>query len=406
MKILKIGSKELNKIYERNLYQKKRVEEKVRRIIDEVRVGGDDAVLRFTRKFDRVKLSAKQLRVSESEISAAYQNITADFVATVKIVIENVTKFYKKQLKKPCRLKEDDGVVVGEVLQPLDSVGVYIPGGTAPLVSTVYMTVLPAKIAGVKRLVLATPPQKDGTINPYILVMANLLKVDEIYRVGGAQAIAGMAFGTKTIPKVDKIVGPGNAYVTEAKRQLFGYVDIDLLAGPTELVVIANRYSNPNFVLADLSAQGEHYGGLSILITTSKPLIKQLRNRLSSGYIIYAKNLDQAAEIANRIAPEHLQIITNNPRKVLKKIKNAGAVFLGPYSPASVGDYVAGPSHVLPTMGTARFFSGLNLNDFIKSVHIISYSKKALEKVKSPLEKIATIEGLGKHTDSVKARFS
>jgi len=405
MKILKIGSKEFNKIYNRNLYQKKRVEDKVGRIIDDVRLCGDDAVIKFTRKFDGVKLSARQLRVSESEISAAYQNITADFVATIKIVIENVTKFYKKQLRRPCRLKDDDGVVVGEILQPLESVGVYIPGGTAPLVSTVYMTVLPAKIAGVKRVVLATPPGKDGTVNPYILVMANLLKVDEIYRVGGAQAIASLALGTKSIPRVDKIVGPGNAYVTEAKRQLFGYVDIDLLAGPTELVIIANRYSNPNFVLADLSAQAEHLGGLSILITTSKPLIKQVKNRLSSGYIIYAKNLDEAAEIANRIAPEHLQIITNNPRKVLKKIKNAGAVFLGPYSPASVGDYVAGPSHVLPTLGTARFFSGLSLNDFLKSMHIISYTKKALEKVKSPLEKISTIEGLDKHLDSVKSRF-
>jgi histidinol dehydrogenase len=405
MKILKIGSKELSKIYNRNLYQKKRVEEKVARIINDVRAYGDEAVIKYTRKFDRVKLTSRQLRVSESEISAAYQNITADFVANLKVVIENVSRFYKKQLKKNCRLKEQDGVIVGENLQPLESVGVYIPSGTAPLVSTVYMTVLPARIAGVKRIVLTTPPGKDGIVNPHILVMANLLKVDEIYRIGGAQAISALAFGTKSIPKVDKIVGPGNAYVTEAKRQLFGYVDIDLLAGPTELVIIANRYSNPNFVLADLSAQAEHLGGLSILITTSKPLIKQLRNRLSSGYIVYAKNLDQAAEIANKIAPEHLQIITNNPRKVLKSIKNAGAVFLGAYSPASVGDYVAGPSHVLPTMGTARFFSGLGLNDFLKSTHIIAYSKKALEKVKAPLEKIAAIEGLGKHLDSVKARF-
>lgn len=405
MKILKVGSKELNKIYNRSLCQKKRVEEKVNRIINEVRLNGDDALIKFTRKFDKVKLSSRQLRVTESEISAAYQNITADFIANLKVLIENVSIYYKKQLKKPCRLKESDGVVLGENLQPLDSVGVYIPGGTAPLVSTVYMTVLPAKIAGVKRVVLTTPPQKDGTVNPHILVMANLLKVDEIYRVGGAQAIAALALGTKSIPKVDKIIGPGNSYVTEAKRQLFGYVDIDLLAGPTEVVVIANRYSNPNFILADLSAQAEHIGGLAILITTSKPLIKQIKNRLTSGYIIYVKNLDQAAEIANRIAPEHLQIITNNPRKVLKKIKNAGAVFLGPYSPAAVGDYVAGPSHVLPTLGTAKFFSGLGLTDFQKSTHIISYSKKALEKVKGPLEKIATIEGLSKHLDSVRARF-
>ncbi|MFZ5800324.1 MAG: histidinol dehydrogenase [Candidatus Omnitrophota bacterium] len=405
MKVLRYGSQELNKIYQRHLGQKKRVEDKVSRIIDEVRAGGDEALVRFTRKFDKVKLLPRHLRVSETEISAAYQNITADFVTTLKSVIENVSRFYKKQLKKSWRLKDADGVVVGENLQPLERVGVYIPSGTAPLVSTVYMTVLPAKIAGVKSIALATPPAKDGVVNPYILVVADLLKVNEIYRVGGAQAIAALALGTKTIPPVDKIVGPGNAYVTEAKRQVFGYVDIDILAGPTELVIIANRYSNPNFILADLAAQSEHLGGLSILITTSKPLIKQLKNRLSSGYIIYAKNLEQAAEIANHIAPEHLQIITNNPQRVLRLIKNAGAVFLGPYSPASVGDYVAGPSHVLPTLGTARFFSGLGLNDFIKSTHIIAYSKKSLEKVRAPLEKIAGIEGLNRHLESVKARF-
>lgn len=405
MKVLRYGSKELNKIYNRNLCQKKRVEDKVKKIIDEVRLNGDEAVVKFTRKFDRVKMLPRHLRVSEAEISAAYQNITADFITTLKSVIENVSRFYKKQLKKSWRLKDDDGVMVGENLQPLERVGIYIPSGTAPLVSTVYMTVLPAKIAGVKSIALATPPAKDGSVNPYILVVANLLKVDEIYRIGGAQAIAALAFGTKTIPVVDKIVGPGNSYVTEAKRQVFGYVDIDILAGPTELVIIANRYSNPNFILADLAAQSEHLGGLSILITTSKPLIKQLKNRLSSGYMIYAKNLEQAAEIANRIAPEHLQIITNNPQRVLRLIKNAGAVFLGPYSPASVGDYVAGPSHVLPTGGTARFFSGLSVFDFIKTSHIISYSKKALEKTKEPLEKIAQIEGLSRHLDSVKIRF-
>jgi len=233
-----------------------------------------------------------------------------------------------------------------------------------------------------------------------------LLKVNEIYKLGGAQAVTGMAMGTKTIPKVDKIIGPGNMYVTEAKRQLFGYVDIDMLAGPTELVILANRHSNPDFIVADLEAQMEHIGGLGILITTSKQLIKVIRKRVSKGYIVYAKNMDEAVTIANRIAPEHLQILTNNPRSVAKKIKNAGAIFLGPYSPTALGDYAAGPSHVLPTLGTARFFSGLCVRDFLKTSHVISYSKKALEKIKDPLEKVAQIEGLQKHADSVKIRFS
>jgi len=405
MKLIRFSSKELDRIYNRSLNPNKRIEQKVKKIIDDVRLNGDEALIKFTKKFDNVKLSSKQLMVSESEISGAYQNITPDFVSTLKVVIDNVTKFYKRQLRKSWRQRGEDGIILGENIQPLDTVGIYIPSGTAPLVSTVYMTVLPAKMAGVKRIILATPPDRNGRVNPHILVIANLLKVNEIFRVGGAQAIAAMVFGTKTIPKVDKIIGPGNIYVTEAKRQLYGYVDIDMLAGPTELVVIANRYSNPSFVIADLKAQSEHFKGLSILITNSKALIKQVKSQVSSGYIILAKNAEQAIEIANKIAPEHLEILTNNPLKIIKKIKNAGAVFLGPYSPTAVGDYVAGPSHVLPTSGTARFFSGLGIEDFVKSNHIISYSKKALEKMKQPLEKLAGIEGLKEHLESVRARF-
>jgi len=268
------------------------------------------------------------------------------------------------------------------------------------------MTVLPAKIAGVKKISLISPPDKNGFINPHILVVADLLKVDEIYRAGGAQGIAALAFGTKTIPRVDKIVGPGNMYVSEAKRQVFGYVDIDMIAGPTELVIIANRSSDPKFVIADLKAQAEHAGGLAILITNSKSLAKQVKAQVNSnGFIVLTKNLEQAVEISNRIAPEHLEILVNKPQQLVKSITNAGAVFLGPYSPTALGDYVAGPSHVLPTGGTARFFSGLSVFDFIKSSHIIGYSRKALEKVKEPLEKIASIEGLAMHLESVKARF-
>jgi len=407
MKIIRATSKQLDKICNRSNLRKGRVEEKVRRIIDDVRLMGDEALLKYTRKFDRVKLLPRQLKVSAIEISGAYQNISPNFVSSLKVVIENVNRFYRKALKKSWRIKDSDGAVVGENYTPLERVGIYIPAGTAPLVSTVYMTVLPAKIAGVKNIALISPPDKNGFINPHILVMANLLKVDEIYRVGGAQGIAALAYGTKTILAVDKIVGPGNIYVSEAKRQVFGQVDIDMIAGPTELVIIANRLSNPKFIVADLAAQAEHAKGLAVLITNSKGLAKEVKSRLegADGFIILVKNLDEAVEISNKIAPEHLEILVNNPNRILKGIKNAGAVFLGPFSPTAVGDYVAGPSHVLPTGGSARFFSGLSVSDFLKSSHIISYSRKALEKMKDPLEKIASIEGLARHLDSVKVRF-
>lgn len=407
MKIIRFGNKQLEKIYNRGLIRQRRVEESVRKIIDDVRVFGDDALLKYTKKFDKVKLSSRQLKVSEIEISGAYQNISPNFVSTLKIIMENVNRFYRKSLKKSWRMKDPDGAVLGENFTPIEKVGVYIPAGTAPLVSTVYMTVLPAKLAGVKKITLVSPPDHHGHINPHILVVANLLKVDEIYRVGGAQAIAALAYGTRTIPRVDKIVGPGNIYVSEAKRQVFGQVDIDMIAGPTELLIIANRLSDPKLIIADLRAQVEHDKGLAILVTNSKHLAYEIKAQLANynGFIILTKNLEQSIEVANRTAPEHLEILVNNPQRIAKHIVNAGAIFLGSYSPAAVGDYVAGPSHVLPTMGTARFSSGLSVRDFIKSNHIISYTKKALEKIKDPLEKIAGIEGLSLHFDSVKARF-
>ncbi|MBF0521826.1 MAG: histidinol dehydrogenase [Candidatus Omnitrophica bacterium] len=407
MKIVTQKGQTLQRIYDRNLFSHKRVvTEKVCNIIENVRSNGDDAIIKYTKMFDKVKLTPKQIAVSESEISSAFQGITSDFIATLKVVMNNVSLFYKKQVQKPCRVKDADGVLLKENILPLDTVGVYIPAGTAPLVSSVYMAVIPARIAGVKRIVLTTPPDKNGHINPHILAVASLLKVTEIYKVGGAQAIAAMAFGTKTIPRVDKIIGPGNMYVTEAKRQLFGFVDIDMLAGPSELVIIANRYSNPNFIVADLEGQAEHLGGLAILVTTSKDILRQVRKRVSSGYAIYAKNIDEATDIVNKIAPEHLQILTNNPAAVAKKIRHAGAIFLGPYSPTALGDYAAGPSHVLPTLGSARFFSGLCVSDFVKKSHVISYSKKALENVKDHIVKISTLEGLVKHCESIKQRFN
>jgi histidinol dehydrogenase len=406
MKIIRSGSKKLEKIYNRGLTRSKRLEEKVQRILDDVRVLGDDAVIKYTRKFDRVKLSVRQLKVSEIEISGAYQNISPNFVSTLKVIIENVNRFYRKTLKKSWKIRDSEGTILGENYIPLDKVGIYIPAGTAPLVSSVYMTVLPAKIAGVKKVIMISPPDKNGYINPHILVVANLLKVDEIYRVGGAQGIAALAYGTKTIPRVDKIIGPGNIYVSEAKRQVFGLVDIDMIAGPTELVIIANRYSNPKYIIADLKAQAEHARGLAILITNSKSLAQEVKSQVEiNGSIVLTKNLEEAVEISNKIAPEHLEILIQNPQKLLKNVRNAGAIFLGPYSPTALGDYIAGPSHVLPTQGTARFFSGLSVTDFIKHSHIIRYSKKSLEKIRDPIEKIAGIEGLNSHLDSVKVRF-
>ncbi len=406
MKILTQSGEGLQKLYNRHLtFRKKNIEEKVRGIIEDVRLYGDDALIKYTRKFDKVKLTAKELRVAESEISGAFQNITSDFINDLKVILNNVTVFYKKQVSKGCRVRNDSGILLKESVLPLDTVGIYIPAGTAPLISSVYMTAVPARVAGVKRIVLATPPDKEGHVNPYILAVANLLKVNEIYKMGGAQAIAAMALGTKTIPRVDKIIGPGNMFVTEAKRQLFGYVDIDMLAGPTELVIIANRHSNPDYVVADMEAQLEHVGGLAVLVTNSRQLIRQVRKRVPKGYAIYVKNMDEAAHIVNRIAPEHLQILTNSPASVAKKIKNAAAIFLGPYSPTALGDYAAGPSHALPTMGTARFFSGLCLSDFMKKSHIIAYSKKALEEIRGPIEQVAKLEGLPKHYESVNIRF-
>jgi len=367
---------------------------------------GDEALVRYTRRFDRVRLSPKQLRVTEAQISAAFQHMDPNLVLHLKVAIQNVQAFYGKPRMKPVRIVDEDGVLLAEKFDPIERVGVYIPGGTASLVSTVYMTVIPARQAGVNQIALATPPRQDGSVDPNILVVASLLHVDEIYRVGGAQAIAALALGTKTIPKVDKIVGPGSAYVVEAKRQVFGLVDVDTPAGPSEIAIIANRYTNPQFVLTDLLAETEHAGGMGFLITTSKALARLARKQVPSGYCVVVKNLEEAAEVADRLAPEHLQIMVKSPKKLLKQIRHAGAIFLGPYSPVTVGDYIAGPSHVLPTGGSARVFSGLGVDDFIRKTHIISYTKGALEKVREPIERLTTIEGLPRHYDSVKVRLT
>ena len=289
MKTVKLAGKQFEKLRRRNLIRNKRVVLSVEKIVEDVRQNGDEAVLKYTRKFDRVRLSARELKVSERETNGAYQDISPDFVTNLRLIIDNISKFYKKQVKKAWKILDEDGVMLGEKYEPIDTVGVYVPSGTVPLISSVYMTVLPARLAGVKRIILVTPPNKYKSVDPHILVVANLLKVDEIYKVGGAQAIGALAFGTKTIPRVDKIIGPGNQYVTEAKRQVFGYCDIDMIAGPSEVAVLANQNSNPEYVKADLLAQAEHHMGLAILVTNSKKLARMMRREVEKGYIVLVR---------------------------------------------------------------------------------------------------------------------
>ncbi len=406
MKILRISSKEFEKLCCRHFNKRQRINNIVSKIINDVSVKGDSALMHYTSKFDHAKISAKNIKVTEAEISAAFQNINPIFVTQIKHVVANITRFHQSQIFKSFRIKTEDGAILGEEVQSLEKIGVYIPGGTAALVSTVLMTVVPAKVAQVKEIYLASPPQKDGYINPFIIVVGSLLKVNAIYKMGGAQAIAAFAFGTKTVPKVDKIVGPGNNYVTEAKRQLYGYVDIDTLAGPSEVVVIASKFTNPEYVIQDLKAQSEHKDGIAVLITPSKSLANAVKDKIAGGYLIKVKNLEQAIEVSNKIAPEHLELLVQRPHRLVKKIRNTGAVFLGPYSPTAIGDYIAGPSHVLPTHGTARFFSGLSARDFLRTQSIINYSKKGLEKYFDVLKAMAEVEGLNEHLNSIKVRLT
>ena len=385
----------------------KTVAKKVNRILAEVKVRGDAALRRYTREFDRVDLPLKRIRVSEGDINRAFEKVEFQFAPLLKQITENAREYYEKELRKSLQVKGKDGIVLARRYHPLKRVGIYIPGGTAPLVSTVYMTVIPAKVAGVKEIVITTPPNRDtGEIDPHILVVANLLGVNEIYRIGGAQAVGAMAFGTRTIEKVEKIVGPGNPYVTEAKRQVYGFVDIDMVAGPSEVAIIADADANSDYVTCDLLAQSEHFGGTAYLITNSRKLAESIRKRVDKGMIILVKSLDEACEAANDIAPEHLEIMTRNANRLLNQIRNAGAIFLGPYSPAVIGDYIAGPSHVLPTGGTARYFSPLGAAAFMKSYQVISYTKEALEKTREAVRKLTEMEGMVLHRISLEARFN
>ena len=396
----------LEKLILKRRVRKNTVDERVSKIVKNVKERGDEALIEYTKKFDKVKINANELRVSESEISAAFNELDSTLIKSLKVAMDNVTRFYKEQIPKNVRLKESSGKVLMSRYVPLERVGVYVPAGTAPLVSSVYMAVIPARVAGVKEIALATPPYKEKSVNSFILATASLLKIKEIYRVGGAQAISALALGTKTIKKVDKIVGPGNEFVTEAKRQLFGKVDIDMLAGPSEIVIIASKDANIDYIISDLEAQMEHHNGIGIVVTNSRKLIRELRKRKTGGFALRVRSLDEACEVANCIAPEHLEILTKKPNDLLKNIRNAGAIFLGETTPVALGDYTAGPSHVLPTGGSARFFSSLSVREFLKEVHVISYSKKALQEEASVLERIASLEGMNKHIESVKKRLA
>ena len=395
----------LEKIILKKRVRKNKIYDKVSKIIKGVCDNGDSALIEYTKKFDKVKISARELRISESEISAAFNELDSSLISAFKLAIDNVTKFYKGQVPKTIRLKEDNGKTLISRYVPLDRVGIYVPAGTAPLVSSVYMAVIPALVAGVKEVVLVSPPGKDRNINPFILAVGSLLKIKEIYRIGGIQAIAALAYGTKTIRKVDKIVGPGNEFVTEAKRQLFGEVDIDMLAGPSEIVILASKDANIEHIVADLEAQIEHYNGLGILITNSRKIIREVRKRKVPGLALRVRNLEEGCQAVNCVSPEHLEILTKKPSLLLKKIRNAGAIFLGDYTPVAIGDYTAGPSHILPTGGSSRFFSCLSVKSFLKESHIISYTKKALQEEVQVLERIATLEGMVKHIESVKKRL-
>ena len=396
----------------------------VNEIVEAVRANGDAAVFEYTKKFDGADLNGNNIRVTQDEIDEAYRQIEPDVLDVIRKAIVNIRTYHEKQRQYSWFDSKPDGTILGQKVTPLTRVGVYVPGGKAAYPSSVLMNILPAKVAGVEQIIMVTPAGKDGKVNPGTLVAANEAGADVVYKVGGAQAVAALAFGTETIPKVDKIVGPGNIFVALAKKAVYGYVSIDSIAGPSEILVIADETANPRYVAADLLSQAEHDELASaILVTTSETLADQVSEEVDAfvkklsrkeileksldnyGYILIAENLNQAVDIANEIASEHLEIVTKNPFEVMTQIKNAGAIFLGEYSSEPLGDYFAGPNHVLPTNGTAKFFSPLSVDDFIKKSSIIYYSRQALEPVKDDIIKFAESEFLTAHANSIKVRF-
>ena len=421
IKILKMGEVSNEEIFARE-NPTANVSDAVAKIIAEVKAGGDQALLACTERFDGVKLST--LAVTREEIDEAYRTVEPAFLDVLREAAENIRAFHGNQVREGFRLgATEQGIVTGQKVTPIERVGLYVPGGTAAYPSTVLMDAIPAKIAGCKTIVMVTPPGKDGKVAPAILAAADVAGVDRIFKVGGAQAVAALAYGTESVPKVDKIVGPGNAFVAEAKKQVFGVVSIDMIAGPSEILVVADATCNPVFVAADLLSQAEHDKNASaVLVTDSTALAEAVRDELErqipllprkeiarasidrNGKIIVAEDLLQAIEVSNEIAPEHLELSVENPFDYLDAVKNAGSVFLGKYCPEALGDYFAGPNHTLPTGGTARFSSPLSVDDFVKKTQYVYYTEDALAKVSDKIARFAGKEGLDAHARSVTVR--
>lgn len=399
-------------------------EGKVAGIVNAVRENGDAAVFAFTEQFDKAKITAENIRVTGEELNDAYAQVDPELIAVIRKALGNIRSYHEKQRRYSWFDSQENGTLLGQKVMPLSKVGVYVPGGKAVYPSSVLMNIVPAKVAGVGKIVMTTPCGKDGKVNPTTLVAAHEAGADEVYKVGGAQAIAALAFGTESIPKVDKIVGPGNIYVALAKKAVYGHVNIDSIAGPSEILVLADESANPRFVAADLLSQAEHDEMASaILITTSEALAQKVSDEVEEfvrvlqrkeiirksldhyGYILLADTMEDAIDAANEIASEHLEIITKDPFHIMTKIRNAGAIFIGEYSSEPLGDYFAGPNHVLPTNGTAKFFSPLSVDDFVKKSSIVYYSKEALEPVHKDIIKFAESEQLTAHANSIRVRF-
>jgi len=427
LNIVKYNEKESDKLIEKILSRSKfdygDAPAAVEKIVNDIKINGDKAFFKYTKNFDKVEINKDNILVTKEEIDYAYSKVNTELIEVIKHSAERIKTFHKKQKRISWLEPEKNGELLGQLILPLASVGVYVPGGKAAYPSSVLMNVVPAKVAGVKKIIMITPPGKDGKITPSTIVSAIEAGVTHIYKGGGAQAIAALAFGTESIPKVDKIVGPGNIYVALAKRCVFGYVGLDSVAGPSEILIIADKTANPSYIAADLLSQAEHDElASSVLITTSSELAEKVNYEVEKqtktlerkeiikksldnyGAIIVADNINSAVNLCNEIAPEHLEVCTEEPFFILPKIKNAGAIFLGNYTPEPLGDYMAGPNHVLPTSGTAKFFSPLSIDDFIKKSSILSFSKEAFEKLGDDVIKFAQAEGLTAHANSIKVR--
>ena len=428
MRILKLTSESKKNILE-NLLKRSpnsygEYESAVNDILSNVKTEGDKALFQYTKYFDKADINSSNVVVTQEEIDEAYNLVDKNLLNVIRKALVNIRSFHEKQKQYSWFDSKPDGTMLGQKVTALSRVGVYVPGGKAAYPSSVLMNVIPAKVAGVEEIIMCTPPGKDGKVYPTTLVAAKEAGVDVIYKVGGAQAVGAMAYGTESIPKVDKIVGPGNIYVALAKKAVFGYVSIDSVAGPSEIMVLADETANPRFVAADLLSQAEHDEMASaILVTTSEELAGQVSKEVDGfvavlsrkdiiqksldtyGYILIASSMEEAIDVVNEIASEHLEIVTKNPFDTMTRVKNAGAIFLGEYSSEPLGDYFAGPNHVLPTNGTAKFFSPLSVDDFIKKSSIISYSKEALDSIHNDIENFANAEHLTAHANSIHVRF-